>query len=109
MPFYLITVKLKRSAVVETIREFGDRDLERIYQKLYYACEKKYESKLEYFDCVMISKRSKRAAQFKKDQAKRLALFGGLPERIYTQPKGKRPGGAPSTTLVERARNNNDK
>lgn len=108
MPLYLITVKLKRSALVETIREYPNRDLEKVYQKLYYACEKKYGSKLEYFDCVMISKRSIRAAQFKKEQAKRLSTFHELPERIYTLPKGKRKEGALAIALGERS-NNNDK
>ena len=30
MPLYLITVKLRRSARVETVREYPDRDLEKV-------------------------------------------------------------------------------
>ena len=52
MPLYLVSVKLRRSALTEVVREFSDRDLERVYQKLYFACQKKYESKLEHFDCI---------------------------------------------------------
>lgn len=103
MPLYLVRVKLRRSVLTEVVREIPDRDLERVYQKLFYLCQKKYDSKLESFDCVMISKRSPKALQYKAHLGKKEIDLSDIPKLLPTRNRKERP--AINTTLGDRSKN----
>ena len=78
MPFYKITITLKKSELqgsgqlISVVREYKEFDLDRIWHFLNVKCEEKWGRKLNSFDCVRISKRSPdyikyiRALQHKK-------------------------------------------
>jgi hypothetical protein len=64
MPYYLISLKIKKKKPIAVVRQYANSNLEHIYVWLRSLSLKQYGESLEKYNCVMISKNSEEAREF---------------------------------------------
>ena len=58
MPYFLLTLKVKKKKAVQVIREYHNKDIEYVYRFLFAVSKEQYGNDLQDFDCMMISRHS---------------------------------------------------